>query len=48
MSQKLPVNNFEWIEDNFQFNGNFIKNYNYIFLKLIYMIKLNALYTQEI
>ena len=21
MSQKLPVNNFEWIEDNSQFNG---------------------------
>ena len=28
MSQKLPVNNFEWIEDNFQFNEDFIKNYN--------------------
>ena len=28
MSQKLPVNNFERIEDNSQFNENFIKNYN--------------------
>ena len=28
MSQKLPVNNFEWIEDTFQFNEDFIKNYN--------------------
>ena len=24
MSQKLPVNNFEWIEDTFQFNEDFI------------------------
>ena len=28
MSQKLPVNNFEWIEDNSQFNEDFIKSYN--------------------
>ena len=28
MSEKLPVNNFEWIEDNSQFNEDFIKNYN--------------------
>ena len=28
MSQKLPVNNFEWIEDTSQFNEEFIKNYN--------------------
>ena len=26
--QKLPVNNFEWIEDTSQLNKNFIKNYN--------------------
>ena len=25
MSQKLPVNNFEWIEDISQFDENFIK-----------------------
>ena len=25
---KLPVNNFEWIEDTSQFNEDFIKNYN--------------------
>ena len=24
MSQKLPVNNFEWIEDTSQFNKDFI------------------------
>ena len=28
MSQKLPVNNFDWIEDTSQFNEVFIKNYN--------------------
>ena len=28
MSQKVPVNNFEWIEDTFQFNEDFIKIYN--------------------
>ena len=28
MSQKLPVNNFEWIKDASQFNEGFIKNYN--------------------
>ena len=26
--QKLPVNNFEWIEDTSQLNKSFIKNYN--------------------
>ena len=28
MLQKLPVNNFEWIEDTFQVSEAFIKNYN--------------------
>ena len=28
MSQKLPVNNFESIEDASQFNEDFTKNYN--------------------
>ena len=27
MPQKLPVNNFEWIEETFQFNEEFTKNY---------------------
>ena len=27
MSQKLPVNKFEWIEGTSQFNEDFIKNY---------------------
>ena len=28
MSQKLPVNGFEWFEDISQFNKDFIKSYN--------------------
>ena len=28
MSQKLPVNKFEWINDTSQFNGDFIEHYN--------------------
>ena len=28
MLEKLPVINFEWIEDTSQFNKDFIKNYN--------------------
>ena len=28
MLQMLPVNNFEWIEDTFYFNEDFIQNYN--------------------
>ena len=27
-SKKLPVNKFEWIEGNSQFNVHFIKNHN--------------------
>ena len=26
MTQKLPVNNFEWIKDTFKSNEDFIKN----------------------
>ena len=28
MSQKLPVNNFEWTKDTSQFNEDFMKIYN--------------------
>ena len=46
MLQKLPVNNFEWIEDTSQFNEDFIKTImkkvmNDIFLKLIFSILKN-------
>ena len=45
MSQKLPVNNFEWIEDTSQFNEDFIKSCTEamkdIFLKLMFNILKN-------
>ena len=28
MPQILPVNNFNWIQDNYQLHKDFIKNYN--------------------
>ena len=28
MSQKLPVNDFEWVEELSEFDGSFIKNYD--------------------
>ena len=28
MSQKLPVNKFDWIKDAYQLNEDFIKNWN--------------------
>ena len=28
MSQKLPVNKFEWIKDTYQFTEPFLKKYN--------------------
>ena len=28
MSQKLPINNFEWIKDTFQFNEDLVKRSN--------------------
>ena len=46
MLQKLPVKNFEWIEDTSQFNKNFIKNDNEkgmkeIFLNLMFSVLRN-------
>ena len=46
MSQKLLLNNFEWIKDTSQFNEDFIKNYNEesdekYFLKLMFNILKN-------
>ena len=48
MSQTLPVNNFECIEDTSKFNEDFIKNYNEkvmkkIFLKLMFNILKNSM-----
>ena len=51
MSQKLPVDNFEWMEDTFQFNKAFIKNYNeesnkgyFLEVDALYLEKLHELY----
>ena len=49
MSQKLPVNKFEWIGETSQFNEDSIKNYNEgndegwsgIFLKLMHNTQKN-------
>ena len=49
--QKLPVNNFEWMKDTFQFNEGFIKNYNeesyegyFLEVHVQYLEKLHELY----
>ena len=47
MSQKLPVNNFEWIEDTSQFNEDFIKNYNKKSTKG-YFLKVDVQYTKKL
>ena len=49
MSQKLPMNGFERVEDLSQFNENFIKNYEEnsvqdIFLKQMQSIQMNYLF----
>ena len=47
MSQKLPVNNFEWIKDISQFNEDFIKNYNDESDKG-YFLKVNVQYLENL
>ena len=47
MSQKLPVSNFEWIKDIYQFNEDFIKNYNEE-SDNGYFLEVNALYTEKL
>ena len=51
MLQKLLVNNLKWIEDTFQFNEDFIKNYNekrderfFLEVDVQYLEKLNELH----
>ena len=41
VSQKFPLNNFEWIEDTSQFNEDFMKTITKIFLKLMFNILKN-------
>ena len=47
ISQKLPVNNFEWIEVTSQFNQEFIKNYNEKSDKEYYL-KVDVQYTKKL
>ena len=51
MTQKLPVNNLEWIKDTSQFNEDFTKNYNeesdewyFLEVDVQYLEKLHELY----
>ena len=51
MSQKLSVNNFEWMKDTSQFNEDFIKNYDeesdegyFLEVDIQYLEKLNELH----
>ena len=44
MSQKLPVNNFWWIEYNSQFNKDFIKTINFFEVGIQYPEKLHELH----
>ena len=37
MSQKLPVNNFKWVEDVSRINEEFMKNYNENVVKDIFL-----------
>ena len=45
MSQKLPVNNFEWIKYTSQYNEDFIKNYNAVMEDIFLKLKFNTLKT---
>ena len=54
MSQKLLVNNFEWIEDTYQFNKDFVKTYNeesdegyFLEIDVQYLEKLHELYNDS-
>ena len=47
MLQKLPVKNFEWIEDSSQLNKDFEKNYNEESDER-YSIKVDVQYTKKV
>ena len=46
MSQNLPLNNFEWIKNTFQFNKGFIKHYNEE-IDERYFLKVDVQYLEE-
>ena len=54
MSQKLPVNNFQWIKNTSQFKEDFIKDYNeesdegyFLEVGFQYLEKLHELYNDS-
>ena len=47
MFQKLPVNNFKWIEDTSQFNEDFVKNHNEESEKR-YFLEVNVQYLEKL
>ena len=47
MSQKLPVDNIEWIKDTSQFNEDFIKNYNKVSNEG-YFLEIDAQYFEKL
>ena len=47
LSEKLPVNNFEWIKDTSQFNENFIKKYDEESDKT-YFLKVDVQYLEKL
>ena len=47
MSQKLPVNNFEWIDDTSQFNEDFMKSHNEESDK-VYFLEVDVQYSEKL
>ena len=47
MSQKLPVNKFEWIEDTSPFNKDFIKNHNEK-IDEVYFLEVDVQYPEKL
>ena len=47
MSQKLPVNNFKWVEDTSKINEEFIKNY-YENSKKGYILEVDVKYPKKL
>ena len=47
ISQKPPVNNFEWVKDASHFNDDFIKNYNEESNKG-YLLKVDVQYIEKL
>ena len=48
MSQKLPVNNFEWIKDTSQFNEDFIKTIMKNVKNILYFFEVDVQYPEKL